>query len=88
MFRIGLIGSLEAIPKAETFDPVDVGLKATLMVKVLPGLIVLLPAPLVIAKIDASVPVMDVDIERSAVPLFITLKEAVLLFVIFTFLKS
>jgi hypothetical protein len=84
---VGVMGSLEVISKVELFDPGDVGLKATLMVKVLPGLIVLLPIPLVIANIDASAPVMDVDIERSAVPMFFTLKEAVLLVFTFTFPK-
>ena len=89
MSIVGVSGSLEVISKVELFDPPDVGLNETLMVKVLPGLIVLLtPPPLVIANIDTSVPVIDVDIKRSALPLFLTLKEAVLLFFISTFPKS
>jgi len=86
--RVGVMGSLEVISKAEVFAPVDVGLKATLMFNVLPGLIVLLPLPLVILNMDASVPVMVEDIKRLTVPLFVTLKEPVLLLFTFTFPKS
>ena len=85
---VGLLGSLEVIPKLEIFGPVDVGLNTTLMVKVLPGFIALLPPPLVIVNIVKSVPVIDVNIKRSLLPLFLTLKEAVLLFFSFTFPKS
>lgn len=80
---VGVLGSFDVILKVEVFNPVDVGLKPTLMVKDLPGLIVVLPPPLAIVNIEASVPVMDVVInKRSAFPLFLTLKEAVLLFFI------
>jgi hypothetical protein len=78
------LGSLEVISKLALFDPVDAGLKATLIVKVLPGLIVLLPPPPVIVNMDASVPVIAEVIERFALPLFLTTKEAVLLLFAFT----
>ena len=82
---VGAIGSLELISKIALFGPVDVGLKATLIVKLLPGFSVLLPPPLVILNIDASVPVIVDDvIERFALPLFLTTKEAVLLLLTFT----
>ena len=85
MSRVGVTGSLEVISKSALFDPVDVGLKATLIVRVLPGLIVLLPLPLVILNIDASVPVIvDEVIERFALPLFLITKETVLLLFTFT----
>ncbi len=51
---VGVTASLEVTSKAALFDPVDVGLKATRMVRLFPGLRVLLPLPLVIANIDAS----------------------------------
>lgn len=83
------LGSLEVISRAEVFVPVDEGLKVTLIVRVLPGLIVLLPLPLVILNMEASPPVMDVDIiEKLVMPLFVTVKEAVLLLFTFTFPKS
>ena len=86
MSRVGVTGSVEVISKSALFAPVDVGLKATLIVRVLPGLIVLLPPPLVIVKIDASVPVIvDEVIERLVLPVFLTTKEAVLLLFTFTF---
>jgi len=88
MSTVGVTGSLEVILKVALFAPVEVGLKATLMVRLLPGLIVLLPAPLVIANSDASVPPMDVAIERSLIPVFVILKEAALLLFAFTFPKS
>ncbi len=78
---------MEVISKLALFDPIDVGLKATLIVKLLPGLIVLLPPPLVILNIDASVPVIVEVTERFALPLFITTKEAVSLFFTLTFPK-
>jgi len=66
--------------------PVDVGLKATLIVKALSGLIVLLPLLLVIVNIEASVPVIDDDdIVRLLLPLLLTVKEALLLLFTFTF---
>jgi len=72
-------------PGVALIDPVDVGLKVTLMVRLLPGLMVLLPPPL-IANIEASVPVIDADdIVRLAFPLFVTLKEALSLLFTFTF---
>ena len=79
MSTVGVRGSLEVTLKAELFVPVDVGLKATLMVKVLPVLIVLLPPFIVILNIDASVSVILEFMLRLPVPLFLTLKEAVLL---------
>ena len=82
------LGSLEVISRIEVFAPGDVGLKVTLIVKVLPGLIVLLPLPLVILNMEASAPVMDVDIEKLIMPLFLTVKEAALLLFTFTFPKS
>ena len=85
---VGVTGSVEVISKMEAFAPVDVGLKAILIVRVLPGLIVLLPPPLVIANIDASAPVSDADIRRLTAPLFLTVKEAVLLLFTLTFPKS
>ena len=58
------------------------------MVKLLPGSIVLLPPPLIV-NIDASFPLIDVDIiVRLAFPLFVTVKEALLLLFTFTFPKS
>ena len=88
MSIVAALGSLEVIRNIELFDPVDVGLKATLTVKFLPGLIVLLPRPLLIKNMDSFVPVIDEDIERSAVPLFLFLKEAILLLPNFTLPKS
>ena len=85
MSTLGVMGSLEVISKVEAFAPVDVGLNVTLMLKLLPGLIVLLPLPPVILNIDASVPVSDVYIRRLTVPLFVTLKEAVFLLFTLTF---
>ena len=79
------MGSFEVISRVALCAPVDAGLKATLIVKVLSGLIVLLPPPLVIANIEASVPVMvEVDIERLAIPLLLTVKEALSLRFTFT----
>ena len=82
------LGSLEVISRVEVFAPGEEGLKATLIVRVLPGLIVLLPLPLVILNMEASPSVMDVDIEKLIMPLFFTAKEAVLLLFNFTFPKS
>jgi hypothetical protein len=59
---IGVAGSLEVISRLALFDPVDMGLKATLIVRLLSGLIVLLPPPLVILNIDASEPVIVADV--------------------------
>jgi hypothetical protein len=84
----GALGSVEVISKVEVFAPVDEGLKVTLIVRVLPGLIVLLPLPLVILNMEASPPVMDVAMEKLIIPLFVTVKEAVLLLFTFTFPKS
>ena len=81
---VGVKGSLESISKIALFDPVDAGLKATLMVRLLPGLIVLLPLPLVMLNIDASAPVIVEAIERFALPIFLIEREAVLLFFSFT----
>ena len=80
----GVAGSLEVISKVAFFDPVDVGLKATLIVRFLPGFIVLLPLPLVILNIAASGPVSVEVIDKLALPVFLTTKEAVLLFFTFT----
>ncbi len=55
------------------------------MLKLLPGLIVLLPLPPVVVNIDASEPVIVKVIKRLALPLLVTLKEAALLFFTFTF---
>ncbi len=86
---VGVTGSFEVICKVDVFDPLDMGLKATQMVRVLPGLIVLLPLPLMTVNIDASVSVIvEVSIERLAVPVFLTLKEAAFLLLTFTFPKS
>jgi hypothetical protein len=88
MSMVGLTVSLEVISSLALLGPADVGLKATLMVKLLPGLIVLLPLPLVILNIGASVPVIAEVIERLVLPLFLTTNEAVLLFLTLTFPKS
>jgi len=88
MSIVGLLGSLEVISKLAVFGPLDVGLKATLTVKLLPALIVLLPLPLVIVNIDSSVPVIAEVIERLPLPIFLITKEAVLLLFTFTFPKS
>jgi len=86
MSSVGVNGSLEVISKLALFDPVDVGLKVTLIVRLFPGLIVLLPPPLVILNIDVSVPViLDEVIKRLVFPAFLTTKEAVMLFFTFTF---
>ena len=83
IFSVGLTGSLELISRVALFDPGDVGLKVTLKVELLPGLIVLLPPPPV--NIDASVPVIDAAIVRLLLPLFVTVKEALLLLFTLTF---
>ena len=70
------------------FDPFDTGLKATFSVNDFPGLIVLLPPPLVSLNIDASGPTTDVAIVRLDFPLFSTLKEEDLLLFTPTFPKS
>ena len=85
---IGVSGSLEAILRVELFEPFDVGLNVTFIVKVLPGLIVLLPPPPAIKNMGESVPVISGLSTRSAFPLFLTLKLAVLLFRTFTVPKS
>ena len=46
----------------EVFGPVDVGLKVTLIVRIWVGLMVLLLLPPVVVNMDASSPVMNVDI--------------------------
>ena len=75
---------MEVISRVAVSDPVDVGLKVTLMVKLLRGLIVLLSPPLIVNN-DASVPVMDTDcMVRLVPPLLVTLKEAVLVHFTFT----
>ena len=55
---VHVTGSLEVIPKTKLFSPDDVALKATLIVKVLLGLIVLAPLPPAIVNMEASVPVI------------------------------
>ncbi len=86
---VGVTGSLEVISKIALFDPLDEGLKATLKAKLLPGAIVLFQLPPVTVNIDASAPlIVEVIIDRLALPLFVTRKEAVLLFLTFTFAKS
>ena len=83
MFSVGFRGSLEVITRVAVCSPVDVGLKVTLKVELLPVLIVLLPPPPV--NIDASVPVIDAAIVRLLLPLFVTVKEALLLLFTLTF---
>jgi hypothetical protein len=63
---IGVSGSLEVIISVELFNSGDSGLSPTRMIRVLPGLIALLPPPVITVNIDASAPVMDVEIKRSA----------------------
>lgn len=53
---VGVTGSLEVISKLAFFHLLDVGLKATVLVKLFPGLIVLLKLPIVILNTDASAP--------------------------------
>jgi hypothetical protein len=57
---------LEVISRTALLDPFDVGLKATQIVRLLAGLIVILPLPPVVANLEPSVPVMVEVIERLA----------------------
>ena len=75
ILMVGVTGSLEVICKLALFDPIDVGLKAARRVKLLPGLIVLLPPPLVIANMETSVPVTVETTERLASPLLLISKD-------------
>jgi len=53
---------LKMTSMVEVFGPVDVGLKVTLIVRIWVGLMVLLLLPPVVVNMDASSPVMNVDI--------------------------
>jgi len=84
---VGKKGSFEVISRVQVFCSMELGLKATLIVKFLQGLIVLLPLPLVILNIDPPSPLIAAVNMRSAVPLFVTTKEAVLFPLTFTYPK-
>ncbi len=65
---VGEFGSFELILKVAVFDPIDVGLKISFIRNFLPAFTFCRPPMLLTVNIDASVPVIDVDMIRSALP--------------------